>query len=121
MFSKVNPMVGTSYAMIISSFSLLPIAYKDMQEVQWSNLSSDFWLTQLYLGIFSSVIGNICYSFGIKKVCPAKGSLFLFFVPVVGFLMAHLLIDERLTSIQVIGTITMLLGIWNANKVGKSS
>jgi drug/metabolite transporter (DMT)-like permease len=120
-FSKVNILVGTSYAMIISSFFLLLIAYPDIQNVFWSDLHTDYWFTQLYLGICSSVIGNICYAIGIKKVGAATGSLFLFLVPIVGFLLAHLLIQETLTMIQFIGTFTMLIGVWHANKVGKSS
>lgn len=120
-FDKINAVVPTSYAMVISSVFLLCIAYKEIPQMNWGLLSTDFWITQFYLGIFSSILGNICYSIGVKNTGPTIGSMFLFFVPVVGFVLAHLLVEETLTNVQWIGILIMLVGVWGANKVGKSS
>lgn len=120
-FQKIDATVGTSYAIVISSLFLLIIAPKDLLHVIWSNLTPDYWLTQAYLAIFSSVIGNILYSISVEHVGPAKASFFLFLVPIVGFLLANLIVGETLSVSQLIGSTIMLFGVWHANRIGKSS
>ncbi len=118
-FQRVDPLTATAYAMLVSSLFLLIIATKELPTVNWTGLSTDFWVTQVYLALFTSIIGNVFYSIGIKRVGLAVSSIFLFLVPVVGFFLAKLIVHESLSVLQCTGTIIMLIGIYYTNQVGK--
>ncbi|WP_346837124.1 DMT family transporter [Microbulbifer sp. SAOS-129_SWC] len=64
----------------------------------------------VYIGLFATVIGYLFWINGVRRLGPAKASLFFNLVPVFAALTA-LALGQPLTAIQCIGTAIVLFGL----------
>ena len=70
----------------------------------------------LYLGTASSLIAFGLYNWSMGRIPAARASSFINLVPVVSACGAWLLLDERLTPIQITGSAVVLLGVLLSQK-----
>ena len=64
-----------------------------------------------YLGIFCSAAGYSLYLFALRSLGPTLVSAFINLVPVFGVAGSALILGERVTPLQAVGGITVILGI----------
>lgn len=69
------------------------------------------WLPVLYLGVAASLAAFGLYNWGMGRIPAARASSFINLVPVVAALGAWFILDERLTSLQILGGGIVLLGV----------
>lgn len=111
----------TAYAMLSGALILGAIAAPDLIRVSWSDLGVDFWLIQIYLALFPTVLANWFYSQGVQTLGPSKAAVFMYFVPVSGLILSGAILGERLTLVQMVGSVFMLAGVWLVNRCQKTS
>jgi drug/metabolite transporter (DMT)-like permease len=70
----------------------------------------------LYLGILASVIAFILLNYVLAKIEASKASVFANFVTVVAVLAGVIILKERFTWIQVVGSIMILIGVYGTQK-----
>ncbi|MFW9933985.1 MAG: DMT family transporter [Candidatus Thorarchaeota archaeon] len=70
-----------------------------------------FWFNILYMGIFVTVLGFLCYFLGIKNIGASKSAVFISLVPVFGTLFSFLLLHEPIYPTFIIGLVLVILGI----------
>jgi len=68
-------------------------------------------LAVLFVAIFSTVVATITLYLGVKKIGASKASIISNFEPVVGALLGILLLKEKLTSLQVVGAILIIISV----------
>ena len=66
----------------------------------------------LYAGIPASIAAPFCWMSGIKKVGPARASLFMNLLPVFVALAAYTLLAEQLHGYHAAGGALALAGVW---------
>lgn len=71
---KISPLVATAYAMLFGSIILGIVVLPEMKNVHWSSLGTYFWLNQIYLALFPSVLANWFFYLGVQNLGPAKAS-----------------------------------------------
>lgn len=113
---EVHPLIATSYAFIFGGSLLFLIALPDYPQVQWAQLDASYWINQFYMALFPTVLANFFYSYGVKNIGPAPTAMFMFFVPVFGLILAAVWLHESLDTLQLLGSVIMILGIWLVNK-----
>lgn len=65
----------------------------------------------LYIAIFASLVAFLLWSYGLDQVGPARAGQFINLMPVFGAVLAVLLLNERLTTAQVVGGGLVLTGV----------
>ncbi|PTX52204.1 drug/metabolite transporter (DMT)-like permease [Melghirimyces profundicolus] len=113
---ELDPFPVTAYAMLTGAVVLGAVALPRFGTVQWGELGFDFWALQLYLALFPSVLANWFYYRGVKRIGASRAAVFMYLVPVSGVFLAILLLEERLTGMQLTGSLLMILGVWFVNR-----
>lgn len=121
LLQKLDSFPVTAYAMLSGALILGFIAAPDLIQVSWSDLGIEFWLIQIYLALFPTVLANWFYYRGVQTLGPSKAAVFMYFVPVSGLILSSAILDERLTLIQIIGFVFMLTGVWLVNRRQKAA
>ncbi|SEM69608.1 DMT family transporter [Lihuaxuella thermophila] len=118
---KLDPLTVTAYATLSGALLLGLLSAPSLTEIQWGNLGVNFWLIQLYLALLPTVLGNWFYYLGVRNIGAPRASVFMYFVPVSGLLLAALILDETLTFVQMIGSVLMIAGVWLVNRRNRPS
>ena len=63
------------------------------------------------MGLFSSLIAFLLQQKGIKKIGPVKASIYTNLIPIYSIILSSLILKERVTLIQIIAMILVMLAI----------
>lgn len=108
--SKGSTMVNSSWQMMAAGVAFLPglFARGELNGFDWGSVSSDAWLALFYLVFLGSIAGFSAYVW-LLKVRPAmQVSTYAYVNPVVAVLLAVIFANEKITTIQVLGLVTIL-------------
>ncbi len=83
--------------------------------------STTSWLILIYLGLFAAAIANSIFSFGIKSIGPSKTSIFVNLVPILGAILATLLLGENFSYIYILAFFLIISGVRLVTKRETSS
>jgi drug/metabolite transporter (DMT)-like permease len=104
-----SPMMATLYSGIFGLTILLPFTLSNFTV---TNLNSSFVMSILYTGIVSTVLCMVFWSIGVQKLGATTSGIFLNFNPIFTAILAFLLLGEKLTWIQGIGSGIVILGCY---------
>ncbi|OYD09799.1 hypothetical protein CHM34_02060 [Paludifilum halophilum] len=113
---QADPLPVTAYSMSFGSLALAVLAIPDLGQVDWGELGLSFWLNQLYLSLFPTVLANWFYYRGVKEIGAARASAFMYLVPVSGLFWAGIMLGDVLQPVQLTGAGVMMAGVWMINR-----
>jgi drug/metabolite transporter (DMT)-like permease len=108
--SEGSTSVNSSWQMMAAGIAFLPgmLIRGEMNGFEWENVSSDAWLSLLYLVTMGSIAGFSAYVW-LLKVRPAmQVSTYAYINPVVAVLLGVFFAGEKISLIQILGLITIL-------------
>ncbi|OLO36350.1 hypothetical protein BTR23_15890 [Alkalihalophilus pseudofirmus] len=115
LFQRVDPLPATAYGMLIGSLIIGLVALPNLITTNWGSLNFNFWLINLYLAVFPTVLAYLFYNNGVKEIGGGRASVFMFFVPISGLIVSALVLYEIPTIFQVIGALFMIIGVYIVN------
>lgn len=118
---KYSPIFLTTCFMLVSAIVSFFLSLSDFDKAWWTNVSWIGVSSLLYLSIFGTVAHYIFYQYAIKHGTPLIASTILYLQPIIAFIIAFVLLGERITGGFIIGAIIILLGTWRVTKSSKSS
>ncbi|WP_196426632.1 DMT family transporter [Lysinibacillus cavernae] len=104
-----SPLMTTLYAGLFGILTLVPFTSTDFT---FSNINSSFILSLLYTGIISTVVCMVFWNIGVQKLGATTSGIFLNFNPIFTALLAFLFIGEKLSWLQGIGGLIVILGCY---------
>ena len=113
---KIGSLKMNSYSFLFGSLTLLPFLIIFKIPIIKFDYSATFQI--LYLSFFVTGIAYLTYFMGLARTGASKGSLVFFLKPVLASVFSIIILDERITSGFVLGTILIIFGItlvlyWN--------
>jgi len=81
-------------------------AHFDPSAVSWGSLAA-----VAYLIVFGSIVGLNCYLWLLTKVAAPKVATYALVNPVVALLLGAIVLNERLTSLVIMATVLVLVGV----------
>ncbi|XOV92363.1 MAG: DMT family transporter [Bacteroidota bacterium] len=112
---KFGATLFTSYAMIVSSFCVI-IHYLFTSQGSIFSLPTEVYWICLSMAVFATVIPSYLISFAIKGLGANNFSVLGSLGPVSTIGLAFIFLDEVLTSLQIIGAIVVIVGVYVAEK-----
>ena len=76
------------------------------------NFPKEVYIYGILIAIFSTVIPSFLISHSIKELGPNQFSLFGIVGPISTLMLAHVFLEERLSTIQVLGSVIVIIGIF---------
>ena len=105
----VSPLMSTLYSGIFGVAVMLPfnVTTFNISHTNWS-----FWLALFYVGVLATVVSMVLWNIGVQKVGATSAGMFLNFNPVFTAILAFLLLGERMTLIQLLGSVIVIVGCY---------
>lgn len=107
---KFGSMVFTAYAMIVSCLAVI-VHYAISAPANIWSFQKEVYLIGFLMAVFATVLPSFLISFAIKKLGANDFSIFGSLGPVSTIGLAYLLLDERITTLQFLGALVILIGI----------
>jgi len=105
--TKTSALMSTLYAAIFGLIILLPISAPTFSV---SNINSSFIFGILYTGVLATVVCMLFWNICVHHVGSTISGVFLNFNPIFTAILAFLLLGEKLTWMQVIGSVIAIVG-----------
>lgn len=102
-----TPLKATLYSGVFGVMMLIPINMKDFAI---SNMDTPFIQSVLYTGVVSTVICMLLWNMAVQKIGATTSGIFLNFNPIFTAILAYLLLGERMTWIQGMGSLIVIMG-----------
>ncbi|MFW5712785.1 MAG: DMT family transporter [Spirochaetota bacterium] len=104
---------------IVMSVALTPFILMSLPAfglAAFTGLQPVTWFSAAFSGIFALALGNTLWSFGIKRIGSTNASVYGNLPPVFGILAGILVLNETLSTMQVLGALIILGGVALVNK-----
>lgn len=109
------------YQSLAAVFLCIPFAVAEKERwISPLELSSATWLNVIFLGMFCSAWAYVFYIRALGRLGPTMSAAFLNLIPVVTAACGYLLLQERLTWIQVLGMILIMTALYKLNSSSRS-
>lgn len=107
---KFGVVTFTSYAMIVSCLCVI-IHYLIFERTSLLGYHTNVYLLGLGMAFLSTVIPSYLVSWTIKKIGAPDFSILGSFGPISTIILASIFLDEKITMLQIVGTIVVISGI----------
>ena len=109
--AEYDPMLATAAAYVFGSLMLFPLALVTARLFPPPDLlSASAWAVVAYQA-FLGAIAHVWWYEGIRVVGPSRAAVFLNLQPVVGILLAWLMLGERIGTATLLGGAAVLMGV----------
>lgn len=103
----VSPVSIATFSLLAAAIMLLPFAVLN-QPTQ--AISGHAWAAVIAMGVLSTALANIIYFYLLSVIGSTRAITVTFLIPVFGTLWGVLFIDEKVTSIMLVGGSVILFG-----------
>ena len=111
----IDPLVITTYAIGFGTIILAALAFT-FEKPAMTHPDTEAVLSLIGLGVISTGFGFGGYYVLIKRAGPFFTSLLGYLAPVFGVIAGVIFLHESITGLQIIGIISVLLGVFLVNK-----
>lgn len=109
---KHSPLLITAAAIVGSIVFWMPIMGWQLFTSGWHPLGLVAWLGVLWLALMSTVIAYLAWFQGLAKVDGSSAASTLFIQPLLGTLLAILLLHDQLTSTTIVGGLLIVISVY---------
>ena len=112
LLTKHSPLLVISAAIVGSTIFWLPLAGWEIFSFGWHPLSPLGWISLGWMALFATVFGYLAWFQGLAKVDGSAAAVTLFIQPLVGTVLAILLLHEQLTLITLLGGVLIMTSVF---------
>ena len=111
----IDPVITSTYYLLIAGIilSALAFVFESPDKIPWT---VDNYLEELAIGVICTASGYFGYYYLIHKAGAFFSSLIFYFIPIFGMVAGFLILKEKIAISQVIGVLTILIGVYLINR-----
>ena len=110
-FARYSALTVTTYAMVLGTLLLLPVALVEGLVGVLPQLDRQTVALLVFLGVFGGALGFFLWTFALTRLTPTQVAVYINLNPLVAMVLAAALLAERLTVIFAAGFGAVLLGV----------
>lgn len=120
LLARHAPLLVTAAAIVGSAALWLPLAGVELLAHGWSAPGWQSWSGLLWLALLSTVVANLAWFKGLEGVDGSAAASALFIQPLLGTLLAVLLLGERVLPTTLLGGALILVSVLVVSRRGKA-
>ncbi|ETI66752.1 DMT family transporter [Neobacillus vireti] len=105
-----SSMETTTYTMIVGAACLVLLSLFSPSTQPLADVTISAWEAILFMALFTSVLGYLCWNRAMEMIGAAKTSIFFNLVPVVTMILS-IITGTQVSIVQVLGTTMVILGV----------
>lgn len=109
--SYYPPLQLTTLSMTFGGMSLVFAGIPWLIELDYSNIGLASYGGAVYSGLLSVGVSYIIWNYGLRQVGAVRTATYQNLVPVMGLVLGFLILDEKMTTVQYIGSAIVIAGI----------
>ncbi len=109
---RISPLKWTSLTLAFGTVFYIPFAARDIIKISWSEVSLQGWSFLFYSGVFAIAISYVIWYSSVKRIGNSKTAIYGNINVVFSVLIAYIFLSERITSLQIIGALVILAGVY---------
>ena len=117
LFNKYNQLTIIFYQSVIGTIVFIPFAI--FEKTDWSMVDGIIILNVAILGVFASAVAFYLNLVGLKHLGISKSSIYLNLIPIVSVAVSMMFLNERITIMQLVGGLLVILSVYLINKTDK--
>jgi len=106
--TTVSTFIGTALSLPLPAYEIIT---GGMPAISWKA-----WVGMVALAIFASAVAYSLYNKALESLPAVQVGNFLNLNPVIGALVAFLVLKDKLTALQIAGGVLVLAGIWLSSR-----
>lgn len=118
---KHSPLLVTSAAIVGSTLVWIPVAGIEIARAGWPTLNWQSWSGLLWLALMSTVVAYLAWFKGLEKIEGSRAATVLFIQPLLGTVLAILLLGDQLLPTTIIGGLLILISVYIISRPGAAS
>jgi drug/metabolite transporter (DMT)-like permease len=108
---RIDSIKLTFYVFLFCVILLIPMVIYENPMRFLPNTTLKGWGSLVYMSIFASVIAYLIQLVSVKKIGPAKTSLYINLVPLFSMIMAYFILGEVITIPKVLAGVMIITGV----------
>lgn len=108
---RVDPMKLTFYVFFFCVVMLVPMVIYENPVEYLPKTTSKGWGSLIYMSIFASVVAYLIQQISVKRIGPAKTSLYVNLVPLFSMIMAYFILGEVITLPKIFAGAMIISGV----------
>lgn len=113
---SISPVQITAMQIIFGAIIFFPVFLWDLPRLHWSEVSTESLVALVALTLFATIGAFLCYNFALSRIPAAKAAVCINAIPLITTFGAWLILDERLTAMQLLGGAIVLGAVYLANR-----
>jgi len=109
---KYSPLLITSASIVVSMVFWAPVAAWEIAFTGWHPIGLVAWLSIGWLALMSTVIAYLAWFQGLAKVDGSAAASTLFIQPLLGTMLAIVLLHDQLTPMTIIGGMLIIVSVY---------
>lgn len=109
---KHSPLLVTSAAIVGSTVFWIPLAGVELATNGWHPIGWQAWLGLIWLALMATVIAYLAWFKGLEVIKGTTAATVLFIQPLLGTLLAILLLGDQLLPTTIIGGALILISVY---------
>ena len=114
LMARYSPVKLTALSMVIAAPAMDLLAIPELIATNWAGISLAAWGGLFFSATFSIAIAYLLWNMAVKHLGDARTSTYSNLTPIVSLATAWMVLDERLSLLQIAGAIIVLAGVWLA-------
>lgn len=111
----------SAWVLLLGTIALLPIGLPQTNPAQIAATPAGTWGLYAYSMLGAIVLTNIFWYIGMRRLGPARGTLYGNIQPFIGVLFAAWILHERLSPIQLLGGVLVVGGVLVSRSRGRAA
>lgn len=118
---KHPPIAVTAASIFVTTLVFLILSFNNLMTITITELPSEAWLALLFCGAFAIGFANMVWIWGAKYLKSNTQALYSNVSPIAGIITGFIVLDERITLMQSIGTLIIFTSILLSQTKGKEN
>lgn len=118
--ARHDPLTVIAWTFLFGFFEMALFAIGPLMSVDWNVLPSDAWWAFAYIIVGATILSYGLNNWVLRSLPASRVASFVYVQPLLGVLLAALLLDERITGLVVASGVLILGGVFLANRVAPS-
>lgn len=112
MLEEHSPLKLTGATMTVGTIGLVVAGWPGFVAQDWSSVGSLTWGLYVFATLAGLVVAYTIWYAGVRHLGGARTAVYSNLVPVVALIFGWLALGERLGTLQIVGALVALLGVW---------